>query len=159
MAQRFMHVVHASQNTRDIAICSLMLYAGLQVSEICSLQPDDFMLEKGSGQVIIRAARGRNQRIVPLDSILQDILPRNIKQCGAVLFESNKKGTLTPRDIQHMVKRYARQADLKNVISRVLCCSYRNNLLQSGTSLEKAAELAGHLAPNTIKRYFTTDNS
>ena len=157
---KFMHAVHAGQNIRDIAICNLMLYAGLQVSEICSLKPGDFILKKGSGQVIVRAARGRDQRVVPLDDTLQNMLSSYIKKSSAVLFESQKGGTLTPRGIQYMIKRYAHQANLENVTPRALCNTFRNNLLQSGTNLEKAAELAGHLTPNTIKRYLTlgTDN-
>ena len=154
---KFMSVVQGGQNLRDIAICSLMLYAGLRVSEVCALKPDDLVLKKGSGHVIVRTGKGCKQRIVPLNSTLRNILSSYIEQNGTILFESNKGGGLTPRGIQYMVKRYAYLAKLENVTPRVLCNSFCKNLIDIGVDLEKVAALAGHLSPNTIKKYIMPD--
>ena len=40
---KFIRAVQASQNLREVAICNLMLHAGLRVSEVCSLEPDDLI--------------------------------------------------------------------------------------------------------------------
>ncbi len=153
---KFMHAVQAGSNLRDIAICSLMLYAGLGMSEVRFLKPNDILLK--SGQIIIRPGKGRKQRTIPMDSHLRNILSNHIEQSGTVLFKSNKGGTLTPRGIQHMVKKYASQAGLENVTPRILCNSFRKNLIDNGMDLEKVAKQIGLSTPIALRKFTAKDD-
>lgn len=152
---KFMRAVQAGQNLRDTAICSLMLHAGLRVSEVCSLEPDDFVIKKRSGQVIIRSGKGNKQRTVPLNSTLRNILSIYKEQSGTIYFKSQKGGPLTSRGVQYMVEKYAYLAKLENVTSHALRHSFCKNLIDMGVSLEKVAALAGHSSLNITKRYVT----
>lgn len=152
---KFMRAVQAGQNLRDTAICSLMLHAGLRVSEVCSLEPVDFVIKKRTGQVIIRSGKGNKQRTVPLNSTLRNILSIYKEQSGTFYFKSQKGGPLTPRGVQYMVEKYAYLAKLENVTSHALRHSFCKNLIDMGVSLEKVAALAGHSSLNITKRYVT----
>ena len=152
---KFMRAVQAAQNLRDIAICNLMLHAGLRVSEVCSLEPDDLVIKERSGQVIVRFGKGYKQRIVPLNSTLRKILSEYLKEERTYLFESKRKCPITSRGIQYMVEKYAYLVKLDTVTPHVLRHSFCKNLIDMGVSLEKVAALAGHSSLNITKRYVT----
>lgn len=58
----FMRAVQAGKNLRDVAICGLMLHAGLRVGEVCSLPRGDLVLRERSGTVIVRHGKGNKLR-------------------------------------------------------------------------------------------------
>lgn len=152
---RLMRSVQSGQILRDIVICSLMLHAGLRVSEVCSLEINDILIKERSGQLIVRPGKGNKQRTVPLNSTLRKILSDYLEEERTYLFESKRKGPLTPRGVQFMIKKYAYLAKLEDVTPHVLRHSFCKNLIGMGVSLEKVAALAGHSSLNITKRYVT----
>ncbi|WP_353961299.1 tyrosine-type recombinase/integrase [Desulfofundulus salinus] len=63
-----MRAVQKGGRVRDIAIVTLLLHAGLRVSEVCALTLDDIVLGERIGKVIIRLREGGKRREVPLNA-------------------------------------------------------------------------------------------
>lgn len=139
---------------RDRAILTLIYSAGLRVSEICSLQMKDIHY---SEQRILISGKGGRQRYVPLDPIVEEAIQEYLKSRTSEipeLFVSKKGGSLTPRAIQFMVKKYAREAQIdKNVTPHKLRHTCATHLLQEGAHLVSIQKLLGHKSLMTTQIY------
>ena len=51
---------------RNVAIVSLMVRAGLRVSEVVALELDDVSITERKGRVVVRQGKGLKERVVPL---------------------------------------------------------------------------------------------
>ncbi len=60
-------VLEYQQTIRDRALLSLMLFAGVRVSEATTLTMDDLVIKERSGKIIIRNGKGGKDRVVPLN--------------------------------------------------------------------------------------------
>jgi len=139
---------------RDRTILMLIYSVGLRVSEVCSLQLKD--INRSDGRILISGKGGR-ERYVPLDPIvdeaIQDYLLSRTSEISE-LFVSKKRGALTPRAIQFMVKKYAQNAQIDKVVSphklRHTCATH---LLQEGAHLVSIQKLLGHKSLTTTQVY------
>jgi len=154
----FMRAVQAGGNLRDLALCGLLLHAGLRVSELCALNRDDLELHDRSGWVTVRWGKGNKQRRVPLNvtirRILQTYLP-TLPPDQVALFASERAERITPRGVQYLVSRYAYLARLQGVTPHTLRHTFCKNLIDQGVSLEQVATLAGHSSLDVTRRYVT----
>jgi site-specific recombinase XerD len=78
-----LQLVAASKNTvkyRNEAIIQLMLYAGLRVGEVVSLNCADVTLKDRSGHILIRKGKGNKERIVYLGSSVLKTIKKFFKQ-------------------------------------------------------------------------------
>lgn len=154
----FVRAVQAGKNLRDLAVCGLMLHAGLRVSEVCFLTRADLVIRPRSGSVLVRRGKGNKQRRVPLNVTIRNILLEylvSLPDSQQVLFASDRAFHLTPRAVQHLVNRYAYNAHLSNVTPHTLRHSFCKNLIDVGVSLDKVALLAGHTSLDVTRRYTT----
>lgn len=154
----FIRAVQASKNLRDLAVCGLMLHAGLRVSEVCALFRKDLVLQPRSGSVLVRQGKGNKQRRVPLHVTIRRILSDylvSLPDSQQVLFASGRALHLTPRAVQHLVHRCAYDAHLSSVTPHALRHSFCKNLIDIGVSLDKVALLAGHTSLDVTRRYTT----
>lgn len=139
---------------RDVAILTLMYAAGLRVSEVCALRLPD--VDWQAGRILIRG-KGGKQRYVPLDETVEPVLKAYLAvrpNPGDVLFVSKKGGALTPRALQHMVKKYAGAAALaKPITPHKLRHTCATHLLQEGGHLVAISRLLGHQSVNTTQIY------
>ena len=139
---------------RDRTILMLIYSVGLRVSEVCSLQLKD--INRCDGRILISGKGGR-ERYVPLDPIvdeaIQDYLLSRTSEIPQ-LFVSKKRGALTPRAIQFMVKKYAQNAQIDKVVTphklRHTCATH---LLQEGAHLVSIQKLLGHKSLTTTQIY------
>lgn len=139
---------------RDRTILMLIYSVGLRVSEVCSLQLKD--INRSDGRILISGKGGR-ERYVPLDPIvdeaIQDYLLSRTSEIPQ-LFVSKKRGALTPRAIQFMVKKYAQNAQIDKVVTphklRHTCATH---LLQEGAHLVSIQKLLGHKSLTTTQIY------
>lgn len=154
----FMRAVQASKNWRDLAICGLMLHAGLRVGEVCSLNRSDLVLRARSGRVTVRHGKGNKQRQVPLNVTIRHILTDYLVTLPTqqeVLFTSRSITHFSERGVQHLINRYAYKAKLERVSPHSLRHSFCKNLIDAGVSLDKVALLAGHTSLDVTRRYTT----
>jgi integrase/recombinase XerC len=154
----FIRAVQAGKSLRDLAVCGLMLHAGLRVSEVCSLIRADLVLRERSGSVLVRQGKGNKQRRVPLNVTIRQILLDylvSLPESQQVLFTSDRAKHLTPRAVQPLVNRYAYNAHLDRVTPHTLRHSFCKNLIDVGVSLDKVALLAGHTSLDVTRRYTT----
>jgi integrase/recombinase XerC len=154
----FIRAVQTGKSLRDLAVCGLMLHAGLRVSEVCSLTRGDLVLRQRSGSVLVRQGKGNKQRRVPLNVTIRQILLDylvSFPESQQVVFASDRAKHLTPRAVQHLVHRYAYKAHLEQVTPHTLRHSFCKNLVDVGVSLDKVALLAGHTSLDVTRRYTT----
>jgi integrase/recombinase XerC len=154
----FLRAVQAGKSLRDLAVCGLMLHAGLRVGEVCALTRNDLVLQQRSGSVKVRRGKGNKQRLVPLNATIRKILLDYLITLPleqSVLFASLRSEHITPRGVQHIVNRYAYNAHLDSVTPHTLRHSFCKNLIDVGVSLDKVALLAGHASVDITRRYTT----
>lgn len=139
---------------RDQVILTLIYSTGLRVSEICALKVKDISFKENR---ILITGKGGRERYVPLDAIVEESLKEYIevrKSEIAELFVSKKGGALTPRAIQYMVKKYAKEANIdKEVTPHKLRHTCATHLLQEGAHLVSIQKLLGHKSLNTTQIY------
>lgn len=154
----FVRAVQAGKSLRDLAVCGLMLHAGLRVGEVCSLMSGDLVLRERSGSVLVRKGKGSKQRRVPLNVTIRKILLdylASLSESQSFLFVSDRAEHFTARGVQHLVNRYAYNAHLDKVTPHTLRHSFCKNLIDAGVSLDKVALLAGHTSVDVTRRYTT----
>lgn len=154
----FVRAVQAGGSLRDIALCGLMLHAGLRVSEVCALGHGDVTTSERSGWVTVRKGKGNKQRRVPLNVTIRRILDAYTKTLPAeqlALFASERSEQITPRAVQYLVEQYAYGARLEGVSPHTLRHTFCKNLIDAGTPIDQVAKLAGHSSLDVTRRYTT----
>lgn len=146
---RLLRAVERDGNLRNIAIVYMLLYTGLRVSELCALTREDVEIRERSGRVLVRNAKNRSARIVPLPVEARHHLSRYLDSRAdhdPALFVSQKGGALSPRQVQYILARYG-------VHPHVLRHTYIRTLVEKGIDIATVAELAGHRDINVTRRY------
>lgn len=141
--KRLINRIESDGNLRNIAIFNMLLYTGIRVSELCSLNKNDLQ----NGEVIIRAKE--KVRRIPiskllLNSIEQYILSRD--DDDEALFLSNYQKRISARTVQHMLKQYG-------INPHKLRHTFCYELVRKGIDLSIIAQLAGHSDINITKQY------
>ena len=145
------------QGVRDRAILETLYSTGMRVSELVGLNLED--VEEISGTVIVRG-KGKRERLVPigktaLKAIQRSLAnrPKRVKVPYAV-FVSQKGTRLTVRQVDRLLQRYAKQAQLPMSISpHSLRHTFATHLLDRGADLRSVQELLGHQSLSTTQLY------
>ncbi len=136
---------------RNTAILSTLIYAGLRVSELTSLDIKnvDFDLP-----ALNFTGKGNKERTVPLHAIAARDLKEYIavreepkKADGEPLFVSYHKGRLSARQTQKIVKRYAKSARIKNhreITPHKLRHTFASMFYRTTKDIKSLQELLGH---------------
>lgn len=150
---------------RDRAILELMYATGLRVSETCSLNFSNLLLEENEITVL---GKGGKERIVLLSNRAHTQVIRYIEQAYDKLAQSNNykyspesplfincKGfRLTTKTIERIIKEYAQKANItKNVSPHILRHSFATHLLNDGADLRVVQELLGHSSISNTQIY------
>ncbi|MDT8862981.1 tyrosine-type recombinase/integrase [Alkalihalobacillus sp. MEB130] len=139
-------------NKRNKAILYVLLYTGVRVSELCTLNREDVKLNHKSqtGQVIVKHAESKNERIIPLSKelvhTLHDYLSSRYDEQEA-LFVSNYQKRIAARTVQHMLK------EEYGVYPHKLRHTFCYDLVRKGVDLSIVAQLSGHSDINVTKQY------
>ncbi len=148
----------------DHAVVELLYGAGLRVSELCGLGPDDVDLVAGTVTVLGKRARVRR---VPLPSVavatLRDYVSRGRparSQEGSpadALFLNRRGRRMSPRDVRRIVERVPmlrdQGADGRRLHPHSLRHAYATHLLEGGADLRTVQELLGHADVGTTQIY------
>ena len=148
------------QGLRDRAILELLYASGLRVSEIVSLDLKDIDLVSRQIRVWGKGAKERIVLIgVPAAEALVLYLDLGrIKLEGKLdtkaVFLNRFGGRIAERRIQHIVKKYARQAglDLK-VFPHIMRHTFATHMLDGGADLRVVQDLLGHAKLSSTQVY------
>jgi site-specific recombinase XerD len=148
---------------RDRAILETLFSTGLRISELVGLDRDRINLERGEFAVI---GKGGKQRLVFLSErskeSLGDYLHARtdadpalfIRHSNKQLAINNETMRLTARQIQRLIKFYAKKAGiLKKITPHVLRHSFATDLLMGGADLRAVQQLLGHASVTTTQIY------
>jgi integrase/recombinase XerC len=149
------------QASRDKAILELLYSSGLRVSELTTLDINDFDIKESLVRV---KGKGKKERIIPIGSkaveAMENYLPERIllKKKSQALFLNNRGGRLTQRSIRRIVDKYGRMVALKGHLSpHALRHTFATHLLHGGADLRAIQELLGHSSLSTTQKYTHVD--
>jgi len=154
-------------DTRDRAILELLYGAGLRISELCGLRPQDLDLRQRTVRVL---GKGNKERIVPFPKptaqALNDWLVERerlffgsepkVEQSSAQapLFLGRRGSHLSPRSVRRRLRQAVQRAGLAGKIHpHRLRHSFATHLLEGGADLRAIQELLGHASLSTTQKY------
>lgn len=158
---------------RDKALLEMLFSTGLRVSELANLKKDNINLKREEFTV---TGKGRKSRVVFLSEqakywlkkyleIRPDLNPflfvshdlrttknkEKIVRGGSIL---NEDRPLTPRSIERIVQKYARDAGITKIVTpHTLRHSYATDLLQNGADIRSVQTMLGHASITTTQIY------
>ncbi|MFW6037955.1 MAG: site-specific tyrosine recombinase/integron integrase [Candidatus Saliniplasma sp.] len=141
------------KKTRDRLILRVLYRCGLRVSELTNLKIQDIDFEEG--MITIRSGKGDKDRVVPLDADTLDLI--EFYKAGAeegTLILSERGDSLSTRQVERIVKKYAKKAGLKkNVYPHMLRHSFAVHCLKAGMNLRSVQKMLGHSSLTTTQIY------
>ena len=136
-----------ADNRRDLAILTIMLDAGLRLSEVTNLTLDDI----GEDRTLRVFGKFRRWRTVNLGATALDRWLRTRGSEPGGLW-TGRKGPLTPTGVRGVVRRRARMAGLK-VHPHMLRHTFVDQWLRNGGSEVDLSKLAGWTSTAMANRY------
>lgn len=144
---------------RDICLFDIMLCTGLRISELCSLT-----VENGHDMIIKNllgiVGKGNKYRPIPVSheshlQRLRDYLEQRPQEAKTdALFLSKTLRPLQPRDIQYLIKTYAKQSEIrKNLTPHKLRHTFASMLIKNDVDIRKIQILLGHANISTTQIY------
>ena len=135
----------AVKNPKHKLILELMYSAGLRVSELLNLKVKDFDDNNGW----IRKGKGNKDRpfIIAkrLRKTISEYIDSNNLMASDYLFIGWKKTKMSPSTIQEIVKKAAREANIrKNIHPHTLRHSFATHLIEDGYDVSDVQPLLGH---------------
>ena len=147
------------RGVRDRAMLEVLYGAGLRVSELVSLKPQDINLDEG---FLVCRGKGGKERIVPLGrsacaSVIRyqrDARPLHEKSPNPLLFLTRRGKGFTRQGVWKLLSGYARQAGVAAKISpHILRHSFATHLLERGADLRSVQLMLGHSQITTTQIY------
>ena len=149
---RLMRVAELDKNHRNGTLILTLLFAGLRVSELTELTPEDVVIGDRSGTITVRAGKGNKYRTVPIVGVLRKRLGEyivNHRSAGKYLFPGQRDPKLSPRAVQLICKEYGEAAKIDNLTPHVLRHTLAHNLVEEGSPLGWVAAVLGHASVTT----------
>ncbi len=148
-------ILESFQNEKSKLMISLIYSCGFRVSELINLKINDLDFNEKIGYV--RQAKGKKDRPFNIPSFLLMDLKKQAekqKQDSQEYFFTGKKGRLTDRNIQKIVRVAAKRAGIgKPVHTHTLRHSFATHLLENGVDIRKIQLLLGHSDISTTQIY------
>ena len=147
---------------RDKALLELLYGTGARISELVSLDVDDYTAAKDADGVLTVTGKGSKQRIVPLGRPAMDAVDRYVTRARPVLatgkshalFLNTRGDTLSRQTAWSVLKVAAERAKIdKDISPHTLRHSYATHLLEGGANVRTVQELLGHSSVTTTQIY------
>ena len=149
------HLIDSMDNKKSKLMISLTYACGMRVSELINLKVNDLNFEEKTGH--IRQGKGKKDRIFNIPDTLLSNLKKQAQQQTEKKQEylfTGSKGRLSSRNIQKIVSKAAKKAEIKkSVHPHTLRHSFATHLLENNTDIRKIQELLGHADLNTTQIY------
>jgi integrase/recombinase XerC len=148
--------------SRDTAILEMLYSTGMRLRELTGLR--DEQVDLLSGTVVVRG-KGRKERLCPLGNPAVKALRRYLdhrdvalmgwgKGRARTVFLNKFGGSLSPRSVERLMKKYLALANLNHERSpHALRHSFATHLLDAGADLRSVQELLGHASLSTTQIY------
>jgi integrase/recombinase XerD len=147
-------ILDAPYNLKHRAMLAMIYSCGLRRGELLSLTKFD--IDSKRMVVIIRMAKGKKDRIVPLSPKILRLLRDYYKSYTPkeFLFEGQGGGKYSEKSLENVFKQSLLKArNKKPVTLHWLRHSYATYLLESGTDLRYIQDLLGHKSSKTTEIY------
>jgi integrase/recombinase XerD len=148
-------ILNAHSNYKHRMMLSLIYSCGLRCGELLALKPVN--IDSKRNIVLLKNAKGKKDRIVPLSPFILEMLREYFKlfKPKTYLFEGKTPGELySEKSLQSVLKQALQKANItKPVTLHWLRHSYATHLLESGTDLRYIQELLGHSSSKTTEIY------
>jgi len=148
-------ILGAPVNQKHRTMLSLIYACGLRRSELLYLKPSD--VDSRRHLLIIRNAKGKKDRVVPISDKIIEMLREYYKMYKPILwlFEGQAGGeNYSEKSLQSVLKQAIAKAEIdKPVTLHWLRHSYATHLLEAGTDLRYIQELLGHKSSKTTEIY------
>lgn len=148
-------ILEAHSNIKHKMMLSLIYSCGLRCGELLALQP--VHIDSKRNIVLLKNAKGKKDRIVPLSPKILAMLRDYFKTCKPKtwLFEGQTAGKpYDARSLQLILKQALHKTGIdKPATLHWLRHSYATHLLESGTDLRYIQELLGHNSSKTTEIY------
>lgn len=141
----------AATSDRDRATLALLVGAGLRRSEVSALAVDD--VDLASGEVIVRAGKGRRDRVAWVGASALAHLRTHAATRPAATSGQDRFVDVGPDAIYKLVRLAAKRAGVADLTPHDLRRTFVTNLLEAGADLSVVKELAGHADIQTTARY------
>ncbi len=145
---------------RDRTMLEVLYATGLRVSELVTLRVSQVSMDNGVVRVM---GKGSKERIVPLGEVALDWLQRYMTEGRTVLlgqrssdamFVTARAEAMTRQMFWYLIKKYARQANLRSALSpHTLRHAFATHLLNHGADLRVVQMLLGHTDISTTQIY------
>ena len=155
--------VEAPGGKRDFAMLHMLYATGMRVTELVSLDLDDFDAVKATIVCPGRNGRVRRERILPLSNIAVEATKQYLELARPglmtrhpdeqALFVNHHGERLTRQGFWLIIKGYARQAGITTITPHMLRHSFAILMLQGGMELRSVQELLGHAHISTTQVY------
>lgn len=143
------------RNVKHRAMLSVIYACGLRRGELLNLKPSD--IDSIRGLLIIRQAKGRRDRVVPVSLKIIELLRDYYRQYRPKvwLFEGEKPGMqYDERSLQQVLKKAIFLAKIKKPVTlHWLRHSYATHLHESGVDIRYIQEILGHKSSRTTEIY------
>lgn len=144
------------RNLKHRTCLSLSYSAGLRISELSHLKPED--IDRSRMQIRVYHGKGTKTRYVPLSKKILTLLDEYVQRypTGRYLFEGMKKGQPIGTTTLGVIFRKAlKQSGIKKKATfHTLRHSYATHLLEQGVNLKIIQQLLGHTSLRTTSIYF-----
>jgi integrase/recombinase XerD len=148
-------ILQAPSNIKHKAMLSLIYACGLRRSELLNLKPTD--VDSKRGLLIIRNAKGKKDRVVPLsEKIIGELREYYISfRPTKWLFEGQVKGNCySEKSLESVLHRATAKAGIKKPVTpHWLRHSFATHLHEAGTDIRYIQVLLGHKSSKTTEIY------
>jgi integrase/recombinase XerC len=154
--RKVLREVELRGDRRAKAVLSLMLFAGLRVSDVVGLELSDLEIQERSGRVICRRGKGNKQRMVPLSlqarrAVAEYLQTRPPLDSNSVFI--GERGPLTANGIRAICLRFSAICGITFTPHTLRHTFAHRYLQQSGNDLVGLAQVLGHENLNTTSIY------
>lgn len=158
---------HIMEQTRDIALFTLLYGCGLRLSEALNLNWIDFRYSglNDQGGVLKIKGKGEKERLIPMLPVVMQALLRwksNYPQYDEKepVFIGVKGKRLNPSVAQKTMREYRRLFGLSELSTpHALRHSFATHMMQNGGDLRTIQALLGHASLSTTQRYTLMDQT
>src|SRR3954466_16268709 len=143
----------------DRAIVVVLLYTGLRLAELVTLDVEDVRVSARKGLVVVRSGKGDAYREVPLNALVRQVLDGGLTERARRAAEGERallvgRGgrRLSKRTVDDVVRGLGEDAGVK-LSAHMLRHTFLTRMVRQGSDLVLVAELAGHRRLETTRRY------
>lgn len=151
---------HKKTRIRDVAILTLFLGTGIRISELVGLNTED--IDFNSNAFVV-TRKGGNRTILYFGDEVKAALEEYLVERNGddavknepALFLSLRKKRISTREVQDLVKKYAKiVSPLKKITPHKLRSTFGTNLYRETGDIYVVADVLGHKDVNTTKKHY-----